>query len=108
MAMTEKKKNRRLRKRVRKTSAIMLLVTSIIVAAIPVPENVAAPTATAASTDPNRQAPAYEYDENKIIDLSDAELFPGINLDASTVDSNDMYRGYSVFEFDGNYISQRR
>ena len=53
MTKTDKKKNRKLRRRVRRTSALILLITAIIVAAIPVPENVAAPLSPA---DTNRQA----------------------------------------------------
>ena len=81
MAKTEKKKNRRLRKRVRKTSAIVLLVTSIVVAAIPVPENTAAPTTARAggSTidadryDYKKYTINYIYENNNLYDVINVE-----------------------------------
>ena len=55
--MGEKKKaNRKVKRQIRRTSAIVLLITAIIVAAIPVPENVAAPGAGNGVGDPPRTA----------------------------------------------------
>lgn len=100
MTKTDKKKNRKLRRRVRRTSALILLITAIIVAAIPVPENVAAPLSPA---DTNRQADKYEYEVTSADDMLDSVLFPGINLDST---GKTTYKAYAVFEFDGNWIYQ--
>ncbi len=67
MAKTEKVKNRKLRRRVRRTSAIILLITSIIVAAIPVPENAAAPGDPTPAA-PDRNEDDYTYDVDAVAD----------------------------------------
>ena len=100
MAKTEKVKNRKLRRRVRRTSAIILLITSIIVAAIPVPENAAAPGDPTPAA-PDRNEDDYTYDVDAVADSIDTSN--GISLVKGNARE---YEAYMVVESGGTYIYQ--
>lgn len=108
MAKTEKVKNRKLRRRVRRTSAIILLITSIIVAAIPVPENTAAPVGGARAAnrppdDPTRTVDAYTYpDDTRPLPPTDTNSST-LNLTGTGVTTKE---AFSVVESGGQYIYQ--
>lgn len=87
-----KKSKRRLKRSVRRSLAVVLMITAIAVAAIPVPENVAAP-------DGGVSALADEKEDVHANAMKDFGYDPSEQGDASNVDINlGRYAGKTVSE----------
>lgn len=105
--MGEKKKaNRKVKRQIRRTSAIVLLITAIIVAAIPVPENAAASTGGNRAGDPSRTSDAYKYPDTPLasITVNDSGLplngvASGIKKAYTVVKSGNEYKYQWQFEY---------
>ncbi|MCI6629575.1 MAG: hypothetical protein MSH20_02040, partial [Lachnospiraceae bacterium] len=122
--MGEKKKaNRKVKRQVRRTSAIVLLITAIIVAAIPVPENAAAPGAGGGSGTA-RDSSVYEYTNhtNAVGGMTEGEydsegkklntandyipnsvMFGGYDLAKNIADP---YKAYTIQKVDEQWVYQ--
>lgn len=100
-----KKKNLKLRKRIRRTVATVLMVTSLVVAAIPVPENLADNGGTGVSPRiVGREVSDYTYAENSGSKVSN--IGGTINLDGSTILAGDIEKAYTVVQSGGEYVYQ--
>ena len=92
-----KKPNGKVRRRARKTIASLLLVSAIVVAAIPVPDTVAA------ATDPVKTDPKFSFEKH---DTLDASIFPIPTSNKPDPTDNDPIFCNETGEFQYVYIKQ--
>lgn len=71
---SKKKVNKKVKRSVRKTFAAVFMITAIVVAAIPVPENVASSGGTTLAAEPNYEYPTNIQDINIVTKINGVEV----------------------------------